>query len=49
MNNTRFTRSPSGTTDSGRVRLGAIAPALPQTKDSGKVRLGAIAPSLPRK
>ncbi len=35
------------TTDSGKVKIGAIAPSFPkkQVKDGGKVRVGAIAPS----
>ena len=32
--------------DSGKVRLGAFAPALAPTTDAGKVRLGAFAPTL---
>ena len=34
--------------DSGKVRIGGTAPALP-VRDSGKVRTGGTAPSLPRK
>jgi hypothetical protein len=34
--------------DAGKVRLGALAPALPAAiADAGKVRLGALAPALP--
>ena len=35
------------TKDSGKVRLGRMAPEPSGDKDSGKVRLGGMAPSLP--
>jgi hypothetical protein len=40
---------PMNVADSGKVRLGGVAPSFPSTsvKDSGKVRLGGVAPSLP--
>ena len=39
--------------DSGRVRMGAVSPAMPpvristETKDAGKVRMGAVSPAMP--
>jgi hypothetical protein len=44
---------PANIADSGRVRLGGVAPSLPPCKpppqdvrDEGKVRLGGVAPSI---
>jgi hypothetical protein len=40
--------------DSGKVRMGAVSPAMPPVRiatdtDSGKVRMGAVSPALPRR
>jgi hypothetical protein len=45
MNNQIIVTMLNAIADSGKVRLGAYAPAL-ATADAGKVRLGAYAPTL---
>jgi len=54
MNTTDVRKTPTSISDSGKVRVGAVSPALPPVRsnpanasDTHKVRIGAVSPAFP--